>query len=197
MRVFGLTGGSGAGKSTAAEMLRQSGIYVIDADKVAREVVEAGKPCLDELKAEFGIGIIRSDGTLDRRALGKIVFSDTEKLKSLNKITHKYIKTAIVEKLSSSNAPVAAIDGAVIIGSEIEELCEFIVCVTADVEVRLERIMKRDGIDRETAENRIKSQRDDNFYISHSAFVLHNNAGETELIEQVEELGRKIRENEV
>lgn len=197
MRVFGLTGGSGAGKSTAAEMLRQSGIYVIDADKVAREVVEAGKPCLDELKAEFGIGIIRSDGTLDRRALGKIVFSDTEKLKSLNKITHKYIKTAIVEKLSSSNAPVAAIDGAVIIGSEIEELCEFIVCVTADVEVRLERIMKRDGIDRRTALNRLKSQPDDNFYISHSAFVLHNNAGETELIEQVEELGRKIRENEV
>lgn len=197
MRVFGLTGGSGAGKSTAAEMLRHAGVYVIDADKIAREVAEAGKPCLDELKTEFGSGIIRLDGTLDRRALGKIVFSDTEKLKSLNKITHKYIKTAIMEKLSLANAPVAAIDGAVIIGSEVEELCEFIVTVTADKEVRLERIMKRDGIDRETALNRLKSQPDDNFYISHSAFVLRNDAGEAELTEQVEELGRKIRENEV
>lgn len=197
MRVFGLTGGSGAGKSTAAEMLRRAGVYVIDADKVAREVVEVGQPCLDELRAEFGNAVIRKDGTLDRRVLGKIVFSDAEKLKSLNKITHKYIKTTILEKLSLVNAPVAAIDGAVIIGSEIEDLCEFIVSVIADAEVRLERIMKRDGIDREAAENRLKSQPDDNFYISHSACVLHNNAGAEELSEQVEELVRKIRENEV
>ena len=87
MIVFGLTGGSGAGKSTVAEAFRREGVYVIDADKIAREVVEAGKPCLEELRREFGEDIIRRDGSLDRHALGDIVFSDAEKLKSLNKIT--------------------------------------------------------------------------------------------------------------
>lgn len=197
MRVFGLTGGSGAGKSTAAEMLRGEGVYVIDADKIAREVVEAGKPCLEELRNEFGSGIIRADGTLDRHKLGGIVFSDAEKLKSLNRITHKYIKTAVMEKLSSADAWISAIDGAVIIGSEVEELCEFIVSVVSAEEVRLERIMKRDGIDREAAENRLKSQPDEDFYISRSAAVLRNDTDKEELSRQVKELCRKIRENEV
>lgn len=197
MKVFGLTGGSGAGKSTVAEMLRQEGIYVIDADKIAREVVERGKPCLTELKAEFGEGIIRTDGSLDRRALGNIVFSDAEKLKSLNEITHKYIKEQIVKVLSGLECPCAAIDGAVIIGSEIAKMCEFMVSVTADTDIRLERIMKRDGISREAAENRLNSQPDNKFYIERSDYVLRNDGDEAELPEQVKELCGKIREDEV
>ena len=188
MRIFGITGGSGTGKSTVSDIFRKLGVTVIDADKSAREVVGKGSKCLDELCAFFGNSILLSDGTLDRKKLGSIVFSDGEKLKTLNEITHKYIRADIEEKLSSCKTPLAAIDGAVIIGSNIEDLCEFIVSVIAKERTRTERIMLRDSISEQDAQRRIGAQPDDEFYEKHAEYVIHNDGdfealkNETEMV---------------
>lgn len=197
MIVFGLTGGSGAGKSTASAMFGSRGITVLDADKIARDVTEKGSECLEEIKTAFSAEVINSDGTLNRRKLGKIVFNDGDKLKCLNAITHKYIRAELLSRLSAADCDIAAIDGAVIIGSEIEKLCKFMVSVIADREIRIERITARDGISRADAENRLNSQPDDDFYTEHSAYVITNNGNEAELKKQVDKIYSKILENEV
>ncbi len=196
MLIFGITGGSGAGKSTASAMFAERGVTVLDADKIAREVTEKGTECLAEIENVFSKSVINADGTLNRRELGKIVFNDGAKLKCLNKITHKYIKSVILKRLSAVDG-VAAIDGAVIIGSEIEKLCKFMVSVLADREIRLERIMSRDNLTRAEAENRLNSQPDDGFYINNSAYTVRNNGNEAELREQVDKIYGEILKNEV
>lgn len=197
MTVFGLTGGSGAGKSTAAEIFRSLGVYVVDADKVARQVVEKGSSCIAELQSEFGDEIIAPDGNLDRKKLGDIVFVDRDKLKSLNNITHKYIKKEILSILDKQKCEMVAIDGAVIIGSSIENVCAFIVSVLADAKVRIARIIERDGLSDVQAENRLQSQPTDDFYIQNSKYVIYNNGNEDELTLKINEVYAKIRENEV
>lgn len=197
MIVFGLTGGSGAGKSTVADALRNFGVYVIDADKIARQIAERGEPCLRELCEEFGDDILEPDGSLNRRRLGDMVFSDSKKLKSLNRITHKYIKENIVSLLSVCDCRLAAIDGAVIIGSEIERLCDFMISVLADREVRIRRILERDSLTPEQAESRLKSQPEDNFYIRNSDYVIYNNGSTEELNLEIRRVFEEIKKNEV
>lgn len=197
MVVFGLTGGSGAGKSTVADILRDLGVYVIDADKIARQIAEIGMPCLKELCEEFGGDILERDGSLNRRKLGNIVFSDSKKLKSLNKITHKYIKENIVSQLSLCNCKFAAIDGAVIIGSEIEELCECMVSVLADRNIRIRRILERDLLTLEQAESRLKSQPNDDFYIRNSDYIIYNNGSTEELNLKIRKVFEEMKKNEV
>lgn len=197
MLIFGITGGSGAGKSTVSAMFGKLGILVLDADKIAREVTEKGSKCLEEIESAFSKEVINSDGTLNRRKLGRIVFNDGDKLKCLNKITHKHIKAEILSRLSTAVCDAAAIDGAVIIGSEIENLCKFMVSIIAGREIRIERIMSRDGISREDAENRLNSQPDDEFYIEHSAYVITNNGNEAELKNQIDKIYSEILEKEV
>ena len=174
--IFALTGGSGAGKSTVSDIFRRLGVYVADADKAARAVTEKGSRCLAELKESFGDGIIRCDGTLDRAALAGIVFSDAEELKRLNEITHKYIFEYLKKETEEAPESICAIDGAVIIGSPVMKLCRCVVTVTADREVRIRRIMKRDGLTRELAEKRIGAQEDENFYIDRSDHIIENNS---------------------
>ncbi len=174
MKIFGLTGGSGVGKTTVGEIFKEHGIYVVRADESARRVERAGTQCFDELVAMFGEGIVRGDGELDRRALAKIVFEDKDKLKTLNRITHHYIKFDIMRELRGMDCAIAAIDGAVIIGSPVQELCEFIVTVETPYDERVRRIIERDGLSVDEARARIAAQPDDDFYRSHARFVIVN-----------------------
>lgn len=198
MLIFGITGGSGAGKTTVSDIFRKSGIPVIDADKAARAVTEPGEKCLDELADFFGSEILQSDGTLNRKKLADIAFSDERRLKKLNEITHKYIKINIENQLSEIKGKIAAIDGAVIIGSEVEELCAFIVSVTAKREVRIKRITARDNISAESAKKRLAAQPGDDFYIEHSKYIIRNDTSVKELELQTERIISEIKnENEV
>lgn len=195
MLVFGITGGSGSGKSSASERFRENGIYVIDADKTAREVVRQGEPCLEELVKELGSEILNDDGGLNRRKTGDIVFSDKKKLDILNRITHKYIQKALEDQLNKIDTDIAAVDGAVIIGSPVEKMCSFLVSVMADKEIRLARIMKRDNISREAALKRIESQPSDEFYIANSKYLLYNNISKENLNIEVDKLAKTIKES--
>lgn len=185
MLIFGITGGSGAGKSTASQIFAEQGVYVIDGDKVARKVTEPGEECLGVLATYLGREILNADGTMNRAKTAEIVFTNPEKLAILNEVTHKYINKAIITELEREKPQLAALDGAVIIGSPVEENCEFIISVVADREVRVKRIMERDSISEEAALRRISAQPDEEFYVENSRYKIKNNGDETELRSEV------------
>ncbi len=182
--VYGLTGGSGAGKGTAAETMRSCGIPTLDTDRVSRLVCEVGQPCLTALAEEFGDRILTADGALDRAGLASLVFGEpdldkkAEKLAALNRITHHYILEFARDWLceqKSAGYTAACIDAPQLFESGFDAECQCIIGITADREVRIARICARDGITREKAEQRIASQHDDAFFASRCDVILENN----------------------
>lgn len=182
MKLLGITGGSGCGKTTVSDVFRRHGVYVADADLAARTVVQKGQPALEEIERYFGKDVLLPGGELDRRRLGSIVFADASALNALNRITHKYITKIIFQELSEAQGELAAIDGAVLIESGIAEKCDALCVVSAWADIRTARIMRRDGLSREEAEKRIAAQRTDEFYRQHADFILDNN-GDAEQLE--------------
>ena len=193
MRVFGITGGSGSGKSTVSAMLADMGVYIIDTDKIARQIVCRGSDCLKELCAAFGEEILLPDGSLNRKKLASVAFADKEKTELLSNITHKYIKRETERLIAASKSDLTGIDGAVIIGSPIEPMCEGIVLVTADKDVRLKRITERDGLTAEEAEKRIKAQPMEEFYRQKADYIIDNSLTTDDLRRQVVELMNKLK----
>ena len=191
--IFAITGTTGSGKSTVSDIFRRLGVYVADADLAARAVTIKGHKCLDEIMKAFGKGVFFDDNTLNRRALADIVFADSDKLKLLNKITHKYIKEHIIEKIKKNDSEIFAIDGAVIIGSPLYELCKVTVVVTADEDVRIRRIMSRDNISKDAALSRINSQMNDTGYAEYADFIIKNNDDNVGLEESIERIYNKIK----
>ncbi len=154
--TIGLTGLTGAGKSLAASILKNKGFHVIDGDEVGHEV--AARPeILEEIKKAFGGGVIEPDGSLNRRALGNIVFSDPEKLRRLNAITHPAIRETVLREAAEADGPVV-IDGAVLKECGLTEHCAAVLRITAPAELRKRRIMERDGLTEDEAERRISAQ---------------------------------------
>lgn len=197
MIVFGITGGSGSGKTTFSKLLNERGVEIIDTDAISREIVKKGEPCLGELCEHFGSEILLPDGTLDRKKLASIAFSNEENIRALNSITHKYIKAETEDRIKSSSADLIAIDGAVIIGSTVEQLCAFIVSVLADRETRIERIKERDGITEAEARVRLDAQPDDMFYKKNSLYIIYNSRTPAELKEQADDLLKRIKERNI
>lgn len=191
--IFGITGPTGAGKSTVSDIFRDMGVNVIDADKAARVVMQKGCKCLEELVTVFGHDILTADNELNRKKLADIVFNDSDKLKLLNSVTHKHIKDYLIKKINESDSYIAAIDGAVIIGSPVMELCKKMVVVTADTDTRITRIMKRDGIDKSMAVSRINSQMSNKEYESFADYIIKNNDNNVRLEECVENIYNKIK----
>ena len=147
--VIGLTGQTGAGKSTVRKLLKAKGAAVIDADSVAHEVADNSLSCLTDIVEHFSCMVLDEKGKLNRRALGRIVFSDRKKLALLNKIMFPYIVSAIkgqVTAYEQAGAQIIVIDGATLIESGCAKMCSVLVSVTADEETRLTRIIHRDGI---------------------------------------------------
>lgn len=175
-KLIGLTGKTGAGKSTVSTYFKEKGAYIIDGDVVARKVLENNFPLLNELKKAFGDGVFNSDGSLNRGALARVAFSTPEKTRLLNSIMHPAINALIFEESERafSDYDVVIVDAAAIIESGFTEKCDFLIVVRAPAEVRKERIMKRDGISEDDALIRIKGQKEDEFYLSKADFVINN-----------------------
>lgn len=175
--VIGLTGQTGAGKSTVRKLLKAKGAAVIDADSVAHEVADNSLSCLTDIVEHFSCMVLDEKGKLNRRALGRIVFSDRKKLALLNKIMFPYIVSAIkgqVTAYEQAGAQIIVIDGATLIESGCAKMCSVLVSVTADEETRLTRIIHRDGISKRDAVRRVSAQNPEEFYIKASDYVIKN-----------------------
>lgn len=195
-RIIGLTGQTGAGKSTVCDLLRGRGYKIIDADAIARKVVEKGGQCLLDLAIEFTIEILNEDGTLNRKKLAEIAFPDREKRTRLNQITHPYILAEIraqTEKLFKNGTTFVFLDAPTLLESGGDAMCDKVVSVVAPKKLRMERIIARDGLTEEEAKARISAQHGDTFYSCRSDYTIRNTSSMSALrllvMEMLEEIG--------
>lgn len=196
MIIVGLTGQSGAGKTTVCDTFEKSGFAIINADIVAREVMSKGSECLDETVSVFG-DILSEDGTLDRKKLAGIVFSDSDKLSIYENIIFPYIISSIKEKIDMYKKEMynyILLDAPTLFESKADGLCDIIVSVIADRDIRLNRILKRDSITLHEAESRLNSQKNDDFYTGKSDYVIKNNGSLSELENNTMDVVNSIKE---
>ncbi len=189
LKIIGVTGGIGSGKSSVARILKDLGAAVIDADVLAKSVTSAGGKAFDELVGYFGDGIIGDDGEIDRKKLAHAVFSDAEKLKMLNAITHKHIAEKIydtVEVLKSTGKwDTIVIDAPIPIEKGFIDLADEIWVVVAERETRIRRVMQRSGYTYEEVAARIDSQMGDDEYLELADEVIRNDDSIEELEQTV------------
>ena len=179
MKVIGITGSIGSGKSHVASLISEKGMPRIDTDEVYHGFVSERSPMTEAIEKHFGSDVINPDGSLNRPALGKIVFSEPEKLKLLNSLTHETVKARVRELLAEYQAAgekAVLVEVPLMFESGYNKECDEVVCVVADDSVRLERICKRDGISEKDAKKRMKNQKDNDFYIANSSIIVYNNS---------------------
>ena len=174
-KLVGLTGKTGAGKSTVSEYLSGKGAYIIDGDIVAREVLSVDETLITQLCNTFG-DILNADGTLNRKKLAAAAFSSAENTDKLNSIMHPAINKLINSKAEKAfeNHNVVIVDAAAIIESGFADGCDILVVVHAPFDVRKNRIIKRDNLSEKDALIRMNGQKDDDFYLSKADFVVRN-----------------------
>ena len=174
-KLIGLTGKTGAGKSTVSKMLEGFGAFIIDGDKVAREVLNLSPDLELKLKAAFGSDIYEN-GVLLRKELAKRAFSSHENTELLNSIFHPVINKRLFELSNEAfkTHSVAVVDAAAVIESGFYKSCDCLITVYAPESIRLERIMRRDSLTKEEAMRRINAQKDDEFYFSKSDIIINN-----------------------
>ncbi len=187
--IIGVTGGIGSGKSTVSSILKEFGAFIIDADVISRQVVMPGEKALIELTEEFGSDILDDWGQLNRKMLADIVFNDKKKLLVLNDIVHKYVAKRIkddVEEQLKINTKIIVIDAPIPIKNGFLDLCDEVWTVAASMEIRIKRIMQRNGMTYEEAVSRIESQIREDEYLKIADTVIYNNGDITDLKKRVE-----------
>ncbi|XEC93311.1 dephospho-CoA kinase [Paenibacillus tarimensis] len=194
---IGLTGGIACGKSTVAGMLAERGAVLVDADQVAREVVLPGEPALEAVVRQFGQAVLNQDGTLNRSALGMIVFRDKVKLNALESILHPVIRSRMQEKMNTyleeDPARLVVADIPLLYETEQEDLYAGVMVVYVPAEVQVERLMKREpDLSREQAQIRIKLQLDIEEKRERADWVIDNSGSLEETARQVDDFYRTI-----
>lgn len=183
MLVVGLTGNIGCGKSSLSDIFRDEGIKIIDADIIARQIYEDEK-LLRKVYETFGNDIKNEDGSLNRKALGRIVFSDDEKLIQLNKLTHPVIRQKVsdeIEEYKSQNEEIVILDAALLVESDYLNFIDKLLVVTCKENIQIERIIARDNCSIEEALGRIKSQMSQENKVKYADYVIDNSATLSEL----------------
>lgn len=199
MKVLGITGGVGVGKSMVLGYLaRKHQARVLEADKIAHALMEPGEICYERIVDCFGRKILGEDGVICRGRLGKIVFSNQEKLHLLNGIVHpavkSFIRAEIEKEKKAQRAPFAAIEAALLLEDGYDEICDEIWYIHADEEVRIQRLILSRGYTRERAEQIMKNQLSEEAFRKRCQFVVDNS---TDIVENTyEQIDRGLREHE-
>lgn len=187
IKIIGLTGQSGAGKTTISSYLCSKGFIVIDADKISREVLKTSE-CKEEIAKFFGKEVFLQDGNIDRKRLAKKAFSSPENVKILNKIMHpeilKRIKLLLKEYESTQNKVI--LDVPLLFETKLDEICDAVIAVLADEKLRLQRIIVRDKIDQNAAKMRFYIQNEDAFYKNKADFVIFNDSSKEILFKKID-----------
>lgn len=191
MKRIGLTGGIGSGKSTVASMLSEAGYTIVDADKIAREIMAPGSPVLDKVAAVFGADLIREDGTLDRAGLARRAFASEEETAKLNAITHPAIRADAERQFAAAEArgdQVAVYDMPLLVEQGLHEDMDLTVVVDVDAEERVRRLVSSRGLVEDDARARIARQLDDATRRAAADVIIDNNGPKSELAPQVARL---------
>ena len=196
-RILGLTGGIASGKSTASARFAELGVPIVDADKLAREVVEKGTDGLAEIVKVFGPEVLDAEGALDRKKLGAIVFDDADLRKRLEQITHPRIAALSMQRMAAiaaSGAPYGLYEAALLVEKGTHHAMNGLVVVAASPEVQLARVMKRDGLDEASARARLAAQMPLADKIAAATWVIWNDGDLDALRARVEQVHREILE---
>ncbi|WP_431221352.1 dephospho-CoA kinase [Leifsonia xyli] len=197
MQLIGLTGGIASGKSTIASRLASHGAVIVDADRIAREVVEPGTPALAEIARRFGQGVIAADGSLDRPALGAIVFGDQDALRDLNGITHPAVLAASTARFEAAAAAdpdaIVVYDVPLLVESANEYPFDLVVVAHADAATRIHRLVTLRGMDAAEAERRIRSQASDEERLAVADVVIDTGGTLQRTREQVDALWERLQ----
>ena len=192
MIKVGLTGGIASGKSAVSEILKELGAYILDADRIAREAAEPGTSGLAAIVRQFGPEVLNGDGSLNRKALGKIVFADAKKRKMLEEILHPQVLAELLNRTREigreNPKAVVVYDVPLLIESGMQGIADTVWLVSAPEETRIERIMRRDGVDRGEALQRIRSQMPQEEKTAYADVIIDNSKSR-------EALYRTVREN--
>lgn len=196
MKVVGVTGGIGSGKSFVMELLaKRYGVTVILADEIGHELMQPKGINYEAILKIFGQDIRNIDGTIDRKKLGNIVFQDTEKLQLLNNITRENIKKEIQRQIAlfrNKGNSILAIEGALLFEDHYEQFCDEMWFVDAKHSIRIERLIKKRGYTKEKCEQIIGSQKDRTFFLKHCNRVIVNNDSVEEVVAQLEKIMGEI-----
>lgn len=183
LKIIGITGGTGGGKTTVLKELAGIGALIIDCDELYHEMLKFSVELLSDIENEFSGVVV--DGSLDRKALGERVFSDAKALQTLNTITHSHITAKVEKRLADwamQGGEFAAIDAIALIESGMGERCDAVIGVISERETRIERIMQRDNISREYAELRVDAQKDNAFFEENCDRIIRNDGTKDEFI---------------
>ena len=183
MRIIGITGGSGAGKSTVAKIFESMGAEVADADEIYRRVTGKGSASLCEIKKVWPEAV--KNGELDRKVLAAIVFNSEAELHKLNSITHKYVIDEIKAMIEKSTAEIFVIDAIALFESGLFRLCHKTLAVVAQKGTRVARIMARDGLAESEALMRINAQKSDTFFTENADYTIENDINQQHTEEQI------------
>ncbi|MGN1133834.1 MAG: dephospho-CoA kinase [Oscillospiraceae bacterium] len=193
--IIGLTGQSGAGKTTVSKHFAEKGFALINCDTISRNVTRKGSECCKALQKYFP-GCFDCELELDRQALAKIVFSSKDKLELLNNTIFPFIIRDInaeIERLADSGEKYIMLDAPTLFESGLNRLCDCIVSCVADKQTRIKRIAKRDNIPDELIEKRFDSQLSEEFFRTHSDYTIENNKDESFAQKQCEEISKEIK----
>lgn len=197
MKIIGLTGGIGSGKSTVARSLQKHGFPIVDADLIAREIVEPGQPALAELAKEFGEDILNADGSLDRGLLASRAFTNKDTTQRLNNITHPRINQRtqeLFDEARENGAEAVIYDMPLLIDKGLHKDMDATIVVHAAEHVRLERLTTKRGLDVDDVRRRINAQIDDETRKQHADILLDNNGTEEDLTQQIAQAVDEIKQ---
>ena len=177
---LGLTGGIGSGKSTVSEYLKEQGCTIVDADFIARLIVEPGQPALKEIAETFGGEYLLEDGTLNRKKLGRLVFSQPKQLARLNEITGRRIREEVLRQMKESQSQITVLDAAMLLESGLESVVDQVWIVDVPDDIRIKRVMLRDSATEEEVRNRMKAQMSREERLAFSGCKIIDNSGTIE-----------------
>ncbi|MGI6225540.1 MAG: dephospho-CoA kinase [Peptococcales bacterium] len=196
MLIVGLTGGIASGKSTISDYLKEMGAVIIDADLLARQVVEPGEKAWWKIKEYFGNQVINADDSLNRKKLAEIVFADLEKRNVLNEIIHPEVIAKTKEMINNykkeGQAPLVVVDAPLLIEAGMENIVDEIWVIAVEEQVQLARVMRRDQVTREKALQRLKAQMPTAEKLKYAHRVIDNNHGLEHTLKQVKEIWQKV-----
>ncbi len=194
MKLLGITGGIGAGKSSVTRLFAALGATIVDADAISRQVMNRGGSAYDTVVAAFGSEILCENGEIDRKKLAAIVFSDDLQRKRLNTITHVAIFQEMQKQIDHAKTSLVCLDVPLLFDSDFPFSCDKTLAVLAPMETRISRVMHRDGMSREQVEARMAAQLSDEELQQKADFCIHNIGSEQELEKKVIELYQNIME---